>query len=47
MLISSYSIGIVDNQEGIFEKFNIDALVGMSYIYKEGGIKPFLTQVIE
>lgn len=33
MLIPNYHIGIVDSQEGIFDKFNVDAIIGMSYIY--------------
>lgn len=47
MLIPGYHIGIVDSQEGIFDKFNVDALVGMSYIYHTIGVKPFLNQLIE
>lgn len=47
LLIPNYHIGIVDSQEGIFEKFNVDAIVGMAYTYHQIGVKPFLNQVIE
>jgi len=47
MLISDYHIGIVDSQEGIFDKFNVDAIVGMSYVYHKIGVKPFVNQLIE
>jgi hypothetical protein len=33
MSVSGVDVGIIENHEGIFDKFDIDAIVGMSYNY--------------
>lgn len=39
MSIQGVDVGIIENHEGIFDRFDIDAIVGMSYDYKTDGKK--------
>lgn len=44
--IPNFEIGIIDEDHNIFDRFNFDAIVGMTYTYQPTGVKPFLDQII-
>jgi len=44
--IPAFEIGIIDEQDGIFDNFDFDAIVGLTYMYKDSGVRPFMDQII-
>lgn len=45
--IPNFEIGIIDEQDGIFDSFDFDAIVGLTYMYKDSGVRPFVDQLIQ
>ena len=51
MIVKNLQVGIIDSHSGIFDKFEFDAIVGMSFKYQEpnndGPLKPtFMDEVM-